>query len=324
MAMNRDPYFSYIEEKLNLLALRIESRGKLNILNLHVHSENFYVDFFNVLFGYKLQNMNAVKQNVEAIDLIDSENKIVIQVSATASKEKIESALTKNLSKYKSYEFKFISICKDASHLRTKLFKNPHGLAFNPADDIFDVPSLLNVILSLNIDRLNEIFRFIKKELGDDVPPQKVESSLATIVNILAAEDFNDVIGAKYEVLPYDVDRKIEFNKLDSAKAIVNDYKVHYGRLDKIYSEFNRLGANKSRAVLDAIRRFYIDNKKSLSDDLLFQKVVNGVLARVYESKNIAAMPYEELELCVNVLVVDAFIRCKIFENPTNVTNVAP
>lgn len=41
--MNRSAYFDYIEEKINLLALRIESRGKLNILNLHLHNENFYL-----------------------------------------------------------------------------------------------------------------------------------------------------------------------------------------------------------------------------------------------------------------------------------------
>ena len=43
--MNRSKYFDYIEEKLTVLAIRIEKRGKLNILNLHVHSENFYLQF---------------------------------------------------------------------------------------------------------------------------------------------------------------------------------------------------------------------------------------------------------------------------------------
>ena len=33
-------------------------------------------------------------------------------------------------------------------------------------------------------------------------------------------------------------------------------------------------------------------------------------------SNNYAEIPYEELEICVEIIVVDAFIRCKIFENP--------
>ena len=33
-------------------------------------------------------------------------------------------------------------------------------------------------------------------------------------------------------------------------------------------------------------------------------------------SSNYNIMPIEELQLCVDILVVDAFIRCKIFKNP--------
>src|ERR1039457_2795604 len=128
--MNRKLYIDYIVSKLSALAMEIEIRGKLNYLDLHVHSENFYLYFFNELFGWELQNLNAVKQNAEAIDLIDHNNKIVIQVSATASKEKVESALTKDLSTYSGYSFKFISISKDADSLRSKSFTNPHKLTF--------------------------------------------------------------------------------------------------------------------------------------------------------------------------------------------------
>jgi hypothetical protein len=76
--MNRNHYFNAIDERLCTLATRIEVHGKLNILDLHLHSENFYRDFFNELFRWKLKNANAIKQNTEAIDLIDQTNKIVI------------------------------------------------------------------------------------------------------------------------------------------------------------------------------------------------------------------------------------------------------
>lgn len=44
--MNRSNYFNYIEEKLGVLAYRINLRGKLNILDLNIHSETFFLDFF--------------------------------------------------------------------------------------------------------------------------------------------------------------------------------------------------------------------------------------------------------------------------------------
>ena len=109
--MNRSKYFDYIEEKLNTLAARIEIKGKLNILDLHLHSENFYRDLLNKLFNWKLKNINEFKPNTEAIDLICESNKLIIQVSATCTIEKIKTALNKKIIReYDDYHFKFISI----------------------------------------------------------------------------------------------------------------------------------------------------------------------------------------------------------------------
>ena len=94
--MNRLDYFNTIEDRLSTLAYRISLRGKMNILDFHGHSENFYQYLLNEVYGWTVANENDIKQNVEAIDLIDHTNKFVIQVSATASKQKIESSLSKD------------------------------------------------------------------------------------------------------------------------------------------------------------------------------------------------------------------------------------
>uniref|UniRef100_UPI0015CF6C05 SMEK domain-containing protein n=1 Tax=Vibrio cholerae TaxID=666 RepID=UPI0015CF6C05 len=91
--MNRTSYYNYIDEKIHTLAYRIDTNGKLNMLHLHMHSESFYLHLLNLLYGYELENLNKVLQNVEAIDLIDHKNKIIIQVSSTCTKNKVESAL---------------------------------------------------------------------------------------------------------------------------------------------------------------------------------------------------------------------------------------
>ena len=55
-----------------------------------------FTNFLNVLFGFSLKNINQVTQNAAGIDLIDDANKLVLQVSSTASKAKVESALSKD------------------------------------------------------------------------------------------------------------------------------------------------------------------------------------------------------------------------------------
>lgn len=119
--MIRANYFSVIEERLNVLAYRINSRGKLNILDLHLHSESFYQYFLNELYSWEVANENEFKPNIEAIDLIDHTNSFVIQVSATSTKQKVEGSLDKDLIKdYNTYTFKFVSIANDAMILGGK------------------------------------------------------------------------------------------------------------------------------------------------------------------------------------------------------------
>ena len=316
--MNRPNYFNVIEERLNLLALRIISRGRLNILDFHGHSENFYQYFLNELYGWTAKNENDNKQNVEVIDLIDHTNKFVIQVSATASKQKIESSLSKNsIKNYKGYAFKFVSIARDADDLRKDTFKNPYGINFVPSSDIVDIKSILTKIRGLLIDDQKRIYEFIKKELVPEIDPMKLETNLATVINILSKENW-DKTEPVAEINSFEIDRKISYNNLNAAKVIIADYAVHYGRVDKIYTEFDSQGSNKSSSVLSTIRQEYAKVKSNLTDDQLFFEVISKVEEKILNSSNYSSIPFDELELCVNILVVDAFIRCKIFENPNN------
>lgn len=319
--MKRAQYFDFIEEKLNFLSFRIETRGQLNLLNLNLHAEDFYKDFLNLLFEWHLENLNTAEQNAEAIDLIDKTGHILVQVSATATKAKISSSLSKNLAKYSGYKFKFVSISKDAKALRNQTYENPWNLEFDPKTDIIDVPALLNRIRSLDIDPISSIYEFIKKELGTDIEPQKIESNLATIIEVIAKEDWNKP-EQFIETRDFGIEEKITYNQLASAKALIDDYKIHVGRINKIYGEFDRQGANKSLSVLDGIRRVYSEYKnKSVNPDKLFFDVIDTVTRRILNSGNFKPLPSEELGLCVEILVVDAFIRCKIFENPVGNTD---
>ncbi len=318
--MNRSEYFDFIEAKLSLLATRIELRGRLNLLDLNLHSENFYRDFFNVLFGWKLENLNIIQPNAAGIDLIDRTNKILIQVSASTIRKKVESALAKAPSTCKGYFFKFISISKDAKNLRKKVFPNPNNLIFSPNDDIYDISSLLKHICGMEISEQRKIYDFIKGELRNEPDPEKVDSNLTHIINILSREDWSK--GEMFVVTrAYDIEAKISYNQLDSARVLIDNYKIHYSRIEKIYADFDKQGANKSLSILNGIRTEYLNFDPSTSPDHLFYSIINKVAKKIRESANYTPLPDEELILCVQILVVDAFIRCKIFKNPVGYAN---
>ncbi len=319
--MNSSHYFDYIEEKINILATRINSRGKLNILNLHLHSENFYRDFFNELFNWELKNLNESKQNTEAIDLISGSKKIIIQVSATCTKEKIESALKKEKIKdYKDYCFKFISISKDASSLREKKYDNPYSIQFDPKTDIHDNVSILKFIFNLEIDNQKRICEFIKKELRNEIDIVKLDSDLSLVINILAKENFSN-IKRSINIDPFEIERKITFNELKETKKKIDRYVAYSPRLSSKYSELDAGGVNKSLFILSKINRTYqnvcIETKDKDADEIFLQ-VINNVTQEIINSKNFDEISIDGLEFCVDIIVVDAFIRCEIFENPNN------
>lgn len=322
--MNRSNYFNYIEKKLNALASRIEVRSKLNLLDLNIHSESFFACLCNIIFDLELENLNFSYQNIDGIDLIDHKNKVVVQVSSTCTKAKIESSLSKDVyTKYKDYSYKFMSISKDTpTSLKNKNFQNPYSMKFNPKQDIWDIVLLLRKILNQTVYKQRRLYDFIKVELGEEVDYVKVESNLAKVINILAEETL-DINADSPEINSFAIEDKIFFNSLEDAKDIIDDYKIFYHRLDEIYSEFDKEGKNKSVSVLQEIRRQYIELKRLDNNPThIFYEIIDRIMKVIIESGNYIKIPMEELQMCTDILVVDAFIRCKIFKNPEGYNHV--
>lgn len=315
--MNRSNYFNYIEEKLDLLSLRINKRGKINLLDLNIYSETFFADMINMLLKLELQNINAIKQNMEGIDLIDHRNKVIAQVSSTNTKQKIENSLSKKeLENYEEYRFVFIPLVGDADTLRKKSFYNPHNIKFDPANDIYDIQAILNIVLNMKIGEQQNFYTFIREELGNQVDQVKVDSNLASIINILAKENLNDIADSP-EINSFEINRKIDFNHLQKARSTIDMYKIYYGRLDDTYAEFDKQGVNKSLSVFSVLSNQYVKLQNEQEDDVeIFYSVINNVMEIIQNSRNYIEIPYEELEMCVCIIVVDAFVRCKIFKNP--------
>lgn len=320
--MNRSYYFDFVEEKLSALAVRIGVRGRVNVLNLNVHAENFYVHLFNEVFGLSLVNANVYDQNVAAVDLVDTTNGIIIQVSSTATKQKIESALSKDLSAYAGCRFKFIPIVDDASGLRKLTYAVPVGITFDPKTDIHDVTSVVRKISAMEIDDLKRVFDLVKKELGEEFGAERLETNLAEIVDILSNEDLSNA-PQSLQVDPFEVGRKITFNNLDSLESLIQGYAVHYARLDGIYSEFDLRGVNKSASVFSSINSEYLKCQGADVGADLFFSIIRNTVEKIRSSSNFNRIPLDELELATTILVVDAFIRCKVFKNPNAYNHVA-
>ncbi len=314
--MKREELFNYIADLLSVLAFRIERRGKLNILDLHLHSENFYRDFFNLLFNWELVNLNEENQNVEAIDLIDRKNRIIIQVSSINTKQKIDNALAKSSMKdYIGWSFKFISIARSANNLKNKPFINKYGVLFTPSEDIYDIDAILREILGLTTERLQIIADFLKSELGNNLFACALESDLAKVILILSKTDTSGFDGIKVDN-EFQIDEKIDYNSLSNSIDIIKEYNIWQTAVKRVYETFDAEGMNKSYFVLQKIRSIYLAEKTNKQGNALFDAIRNALKKEIIKHITRGELSSESIDICTDVLVVDAFIRCKVFENP--------
>lgn len=316
--MNRQDYYNYVSRKLAELTVRIEAESKLNILDLHIHAEDFYRDFCNLVFGMQLRNVNEENQNAEAIDLKDEVSKITIQISATNTKSKIDHSLKRmDNGQYVGYTFWFLSLARPVEDLRKKSYTIPDGVTFNPQTDIYDLTKLLSVIEHKDVDSLQKICKFVRNELGQGDFSDNIDSSLTRIVLILSGKKLaQDVKRFRLENV-FSIEDKISFNSLtDESIRVINRFRAHYKTINRIYSSFDREGSNTSLYVLNTIGEIYHTSKRDLTGDALFRKIRECVRQEVYQSANRGSLTKETIDYCADIIVVDAFVKCKIFENP--------
>ena len=136
------------KELLNLVDL-IHSENSGNRESLIIAAENFFMRFLNTLYSWKLQNANRIKQNAKGIDLIDTENRIVVQVSSTMTHGKVQDSLDKSRD-YPGYRFFFLAIAKERPKYHA--FTVPNGLDFDVSKHVFSVHELMGAV-----DKLDDV-----------------------------------------------------------------------------------------------------------------------------------------------------------------------
>lgn len=312
---HRNELINSIEQKLSILSKSIETRGHLNLLDLHLHAENFYTTLLNLIFDFKLSNRNINAHNAEAVDLIDVANKLIVQVSATNTKTKIQDSLDKIPNSFNQYKFIFISISKPATELRSKTYKTPSHIIFFPKIDILDIAKIIQNIMALSIEKIQTINDFLSKEISPFPSVEKIHSNIAEIIEILSKENWGSN-GFTDAIEPFDISNKIDYNNLDNAALIIEDYAVHHPKIQQIYDTYDRMGVNKSLSILQAVRFDFAKIDPQENSDSRFFKTIECVKNRVLKSANFPKIHEDELELCCQIIVVDAFVRCKIFKNP--------
>lgn len=308
---------SIITSRLAYLSSEVRLSGSMNLHDSNVLLEDVFKEILNITYGLKLQNANLIKQNIKAIDLIDCSSKTIIQISSDNSKTKVQTSLDKiELPKYDGYTFKFVCISKGVSHLKKHHFNVPEGISFNAETDCYDDKRILKDVSAKDIDTIRNLASYLEKSILPATADERRPSVITYVINRLADEPLAE-IAVNPDTKSFDLEPKIDFNSLKKWRDIISEYTVFSLLVDKIYRAYDEQGVNKSFAVLSSLHDLYLNLASELTGDALFDKLLESVYDIVnkdYEYNE--SLTREELQVNIKIVLVDAFVKCKIFKKP--------
>jgi hypothetical protein len=264
-----------------------------------------------------LENANTRESNFKAIDLIDDVNKIFVQVSSDNSRDKVQSSLDKlDEDKYDGYAFKFVSIALGVDHLKKQTFTKPDGILFEPSTDCYDIKRIESDAFASEIDIIRSLSDYLEKTVMY-YPKTTPRASVVTyVINQLAEVNLRDISGSP-DVNPFEYETKIDVNRLEKWRELIMEYAVYSVQMDRIYGEYDQMAKNKSFAVLAALHDDYVELRQQYFGDELFDLLLERVYVAVEGDKTCNEdLSRDELLVNIKIVLVDAFLKCKVFEKP--------
>lgn len=255
--MQRKEYIDNIILKISMLSVETWANNSIGFYDFNSVSENIFMKILNIINDWNLVNANSFIYNSPGFDLIDKDNKILIQVSSTLTREKINNSLNKAIYKnYSGYKFKFLSSVKPFTNI--KGIKNPYNLEFDVSQDVIDKKSIFEKVKYLDTTKLKELSDYLDSEVsyskhltGNDV------SALSDIINRLSNVNLNTTKLNLPNSTVFKIQDKINFNNLINTKWKIKNYCMFSSVIDSIYEEFDIEANNKSLAVLENISQIY-------------------------------------------------------------------
>lgn len=219
--MKREELIKSCSYLLYKLCDLVESRNSLNYYDINISSEYFFIPLLNQVFDCDLHNMNATKNNAEAIDLYDVNGKVSVQVTSDSSAEKIRATLRKYRKKklYEKYNRLIIMVITREHNYRADFDKDINGeFNFSKSKDIITIKSLVKIISDFNPEKITNIYEYLEYQLDTVFDKNQVEPISQAFDYI--SQNTNNILNESF----FEIDSDIfisEFNKkLDTSTVI--------------------------------------------------------------------------------------------------------
>jgi len=309
-------YLSTITSGLVHLSRCVEARASINLNDINIHSENFYKELFNLIYGHELKNLNSITKNSTSIDLADDNKKICIQVTCTNTIEKIKKTVDKFINEklYDKYDTLQVLILTKKKDYTTKTYGVNGIYNFNIKSGVIDYKDVLQHIQDLTTEKQFEIKCFLEKELNfkDAEKTPKEVKTLMHMIQILS-DDEHPSAGNGFAEKP-DPENKIFKRFSDHSDTIISKYQhlaPMYGDILSCIREESDIGLIKLKKM-----EIYLEKQS----DIYLAEVDGNPLIALENLKNfycnkVAIIDDEYDDSAIEFFLVDNLIRCTVFPN---------
>ncbi len=314
--MNREAYLKIIADSLGTLSNQVELRNSINLLDINIILEDFFKDFLNLIYGYELINLNIIEKNTSAIDLVDKNIKLAIQVTSDNSSTKINKTINKFIEKelYKQYhKLQFLILIKKRNY--TKTFETNNLFTFNK-DDIIDFRDILHDIKEKDTEHLLNISNFLEKEVFIKVNKKRKSQAneIETIIDLIEYLSSNKEMPKKNITTITDPNDKIN-----------RRFKKYADFLKKLYADLVGLYGN---AVAEAHKAISLDDVKNMVIRLYLRDISNRYLEETGGNPKLAlenlTQNFEDQlsnsgkkydKMAIKFYLISETIKCNVFPN---------
>ena len=154
---NKEFYLKAVGECLAKVAVETIFNNAIGLLDGNRSNEYLYCDLLNAIFGWQLENANIENQNNPGFDLIDTRNKILVQVSSRINKAKIDQSL-QHIGGYCGYHLYCVSLVPMPSLKHVRPVTAPSGIQFDRQEDVLDPRAVAKLCNGLDVLRLKNVY----------------------------------------------------------------------------------------------------------------------------------------------------------------------
>lgn len=152
----------------------------------------------------------------------------------------------------------------------------------------------------------------------------KYPLALNKVINLIGSKMAEVLDLPETENAP-NTETKILFNNIKRYESVIREFAPYQVKLNKIYEIIEKEGSTKKELVLHNIKRIYLSVKSEFKDiqeirnnaDVILDKVIETIWDNIEKAPNkLNEFDQETIDFSLMIVIVDAFMRCNILEEP--------